>query len=76
MLSQVIEEAPELAQVEKVGGHTCKTTPNRNKANVDDFWSILNGSSTTKYSDDDFQNDDGSVAWSEFNETLKTGVTW
>ena len=41
-----------LAQVEANGGHTCHTAQDRNKAKLDDFYSLYSGSEL--FSDDDF----------------------
>ena len=46
--------------------HTCKTTANRNKEALDDFYNLLNGSSV--YSDDDFTPDESSFYWTDMQE--------
>ena len=45
---------------------TCQYTAERNKAQVANFYSILEGSS--EYSDNDFTPDSTSLAWNELGE--------
>ena len=59
----------EFVQISSSSGivRTCQSSFDRAKEPVDDFWSILNG--TTPYSDDDFTPDDSSIYWPELGET-------
>ena len=60
-LSQVM-----LAQTEKSSGHTCHSSQDRNKAPLDDFFSIYNGSSM--YTDADFAPDNDAIFWADMGE--------
>jgi len=58
-----------LAQV-KSSNHTCQTTANRNKAELPDFYGILNGGA--QWSDPDFTPDASALAWSDMGERFGT----
>jgi hypothetical protein len=47
--------------------HTCKSTAERNKAELEDFWGIFNG--TTTYVDKDFTADSSSLYWTDMDES-------
>lgn len=69
-----------LAQIDaELVSHTCHTAQDRNKAALDDFYSIYNGSSM--YSDDDFKPDSDSLYWGDFSEgnswaSKESQITW
>ena len=46
---------------------TCTTSQDRNKAPLDDFYSIYEG--VTPYKDDDFTNDSTSLSWESLGES-------
>ena len=58
--------------------HTCLFTANRNKAALDDFYTLLK--SKKAYSDDDFTPDTSAVYWSDIDtltdQVLKTPIKW
>ena len=52
------------------GAQDCLKTNRRMKSEVDDFWGILNGSGTEKYTDTDFvAENDGALWWSDMGES-------
>ena len=59
------QEEQTLAQVATTG-HNCMTSQDRNKAELDDFWSIYRG--TEKFSDDDFGHDNSALFWDDMGE--------
>ena len=62
------EDSLSLAQTEaeKMTGNNCLTAVNRNKAPVEDFWTLLN--QTTQWKDTEFTADTSSFAWTDFGE--------
>ena len=73
----VDDKATVLAQA---SSHDCHTAQDRNKADLDDFWSIYNGSSM--YTDEGFGHDSSALYWSDMGESngdmadLESYVTW
>ena len=61
----------ELAQ--QGGGHTCLTSQERNKADLDDFYAIYRGSAT--YSDSDFKPDSDALYWADMGEDTSKMAT-
>ena len=53
-------------EAEKMTGNNCLTAINRNKGPVEDFWTLVKG--TTQWKDTDFTADTSAFAWTDFGE--------
>ena len=53
-------------EAEKMTGNNCLTAIKRNKGPVEDFWTLVKG--TTQWKDTDFTADTSAFAWTDFGE--------